>query len=275
MFERLRQVGEGAFVPFLVAGDPDAETSLEAMLALADAGADALEVGLPFSDPVADGPVIQRADTRALAAGTRTGNAFELLAAVRRLRPELPIGLLVYANLVEARGLDCFYADAAAAGIDSVLVADAPTIEARPFAAAARRAGVAPVLMAAPTSTRKHLSTVAELGAAYTYVVTRAGVTGADQTARTDHRTLLARLRKLGAPPALLGFGISTPEQVRAALAAGAAGAISGSAVVALVEAHLADRPAMLAALTAFCTVMKAATRRESVPGRPAPVVTR
>lgn len=261
MFARLRAAGEGAFVPFVVAGDPDPESSLAAMLALADAGADALEVGLPFSDPIADGPVIQRADARALASGTRTGNALELLAELRRRRPELPVGLLVYANLLEARGVDRFYADAAAAGVDSVLVADAPTAEVGPFAAAARRAGVAPVLIATPTSTDEHLRAVAALGSGYTYVVTRAGVTGADREAATDHRALLSRLSELGAAPALLGFGIAEPTQVRAAVAAGAAGAISGSAVVALVETHLGDRTATLAALTSLCAAMKTATR--------------
>ncbi|MBM4394137.1 MAG: tryptophan synthase subunit alpha [Deltaproteobacteria bacterium] len=261
MFARLAAAGEGAFVPFLVLGDPDPATSLDLLFALADGGADALELGIPFSDPVADGPAIQAADLRALAAGARPRDCLGLVAAFRARRPDVPVGLLVYANLVEAPGREAFYAAAAVAGVDSVLVADVPTVEAAPYAAAARAAGVAPVLIAAPNSPDAHLADVARLGAAYTYVVTRTGVTGADERAATGHRALLDRLAGLGAPPALLGFGISSPEHVRAAIAAGAAGAISGSAVVARVESHLGDPAAMRADVLTFVTEMKAATR--------------
>ncbi|MBK8481116.1 MAG: tryptophan synthase subunit alpha [Proteobacteria bacterium] len=262
LFERLRAAGEGAFVPFSVLGDPDPATSLEIVRTLVEAGADALELGLPFSDPVADGPTIQAADVRALAAGTRLQHAWALIRALRDEFPALPIGLLVYANLVERHGAPAFYATAAAAGVDSVLVADLPTLEAPPYVAAALAAGISPVLIATPSCSDTTLSEIARLGAAYTYVVARSGVTGADMTAPALDGRLLERLAAVQAAPALLGFGIAHPEHVRTALALGAAGAISGSAIVQRIERHLDAPSEMLRVLAAFVREMKAATRQ-------------
>jgi len=235
MFARLTRAGEGAFIPFAMLGDPDPGRSLAAVRALARAGADALELGLPFSDPIADGPVIQAAATRALAAGVHRRDCWEIVASVRAEFPALPIGLLVYANLVCHREPAAFYGEAASAGVDSVLVADLPVLEAEPVAAAAREHGIAPVYIAPPNAEPARLRAIAAAGEAYTYVTSREGVTGADQRLRRDLSGIIATLRELGAPPPVLGFGIANPEQVRAALAMGAAGAISGSAVVKLV----------------------------------------
>lgn len=259
-FQGLRARREGAFVPFTVLGDPDPETSLAIVRALVRGGADALELGIPFSDPVADGPVIQAADVRALAAGVRPAHAWEIVRAVRAESPALPIGLLVYANLVEARGREPFYRSAAEAGVDSILVADVPTLEAVAFAECARRAGVQPVLIATPNSDDRHLQAIARLGGGYTYVVTRVGVTGADREAQSNQAGLLEKLRGFGAPPALVGFGVSRPEHVRAALADGAVGAICGSAIVRRIEQNLGDRAALLAAVEALVRELKAAT---------------
>lgn len=267
LFERLRAgpAPRGALVPFVVLGDPDLETSLEVIRALLRGGADALELGLPFSDPVADGPVIQAAAVRALAAGAAPARCWELLARVRAEAPDVPLGLLVYANLVVGPGLERFYRRAAEAGVDSVLVADVPTLEAAPFVAAARARGVAPVLIAPSNASDARLDAIARDAEAYVYVVTRKGVTGADRELDLrDAQALLARLRARAAAPALLGFGISRPEHVRAALAAGAAGAISGSAVVAHVARFAAgalDRPGLLAAVEGFVAGLAAATR--------------
>jgi tryptophan synthase alpha chain len=260
MFERLSEADEGAFVPFLVLGDPTPRESLEAIAAVVRGGADALELGIPFSDPVADGPTIQAADQRALAAGTRPRGALALVAEIRAAHPALPIGLLVYANLVEAPGRDAFYRRVAEAGVDSVLVADAPTLEAAAYVDSAMRHGIDPVLIATPNASEGALRLVARLCRGYTYVVSRAGVTGVERQAGLAHQRLCAQLADLGAPPSLLGFGISTPAQVRAAIEGGAAGAISGSAVVALVERHLADPEARALALEQFTRSLKAAT---------------
>jgi tryptophan synthase alpha chain len=219
---------EGAFGAFVMLGDPLAPP----LDLLIEAGADMLELGIPFSDPIADGPVIQAAAVRALAAGITPAYCFAALAAFRQRHPSVPVGLLTYANLVVARGVGAFYAAAAAAGVDSVLVADVPMIEAAPFIEAARAARIAPVLIAAPNTPPARLAQIAGAGEGYTYCVARAGVTGAGAEARFDHEEMLAALREAGAPPPVFGFGISTPAHVRAALAAGAAGAISGSAIV-------------------------------------------
>jgi tryptophan synthase alpha chain len=203
--------------------------------------------------------VNQAAARRALAAGVRTRDCWTLLAEVRAAAPALPIGLLVYANLVVRRGLDDFYGEAASAGVDAVLVADVPTLEADPFVASALGHGIDPVLIAPPNAGPERLAAVARLSRGYTYVVTRPGVTGVDGVLRGGQRELLERLRALGAPPPLLGFGISRPEHVRQALEQGAAGAISGSAVVAHIPQHAGDPENLLAALRAFVRAMRAA----------------
>ena len=258
MFRALAARGEGAFGAFVTLGDPDLETSAAILDALVEGGADMLEVGIPFSDPVADGPVIQAAAVRALERGVTPADCFDLLRAFRARHPEVPVGLLTYANLVVARGRDAFYEAAAQAGVDSVLVADVPMMEAEPYLAAARGAGVAPVLIVAPNTPEATLRRIAAAGEGYTYCVARAGVTGADQEVRFGHSQLLGTLRALDAPPPVFGFGISRPEHVALALEAGAAGVISGSAIVRLV----ADNPGDEAeAVRGFVAGMKAATR--------------
>ncbi|HEY3359721.1 MAG TPA: tryptophan synthase subunit alpha [Polyangia bacterium] len=260
LFAAAAAAPRGVFVPFVMLGDPDLALSRRILGALVAGGADALELGLPFSDPVADGPVIQAAGVRALGAGVRTRDCWALLRELRAAAPEVPVGLLVYANLVVNHGVDAFYGAAAAAGVDSVLVADVPTLEAAPFVSSATRHGIAPVLIAPPNASDERLAVIARLGRGYTYVVTRAGVTGADEALRGGQERLLARLRALGAPPPLLGFGISRPEHVAQAIAAGAAGAISGSAVVAHIPRLAHDPEALLAELRAFVARMRAAT---------------
>jgi tryptophan synthase alpha chain len=252
-YARMFARNEGVFGAFVMLGDPDLETSAAILDALIESGADMIEVGIPFSDPVADGPVIQAAAVRALAAGVRPGDCFALIRGFRERHPEVPVGILTYANLVLARGRDAFYRAAAEAGADSVLVADVPVMEAGPWIASARAAGIAPVLIAASNTPPERLAEIAALGGGYTYCVARAGVTGADAQVRLDHREMLEALGRAGAPPPIFGFGISKPEHVRAALEAGAAGVISGSAIVALAAAGGDVRE--------FVTAMKSATR--------------
>lgn len=227
MFERLGE--EGAFGAFVMLGDPDRHTSAAVLDALVEGGADMIEVGIPFSDPVADGPVIQAAASRALAAGVRVADCFDLIAGFRNRHPQVPIGILTYANIVRARA--GFMHDAAEAGADSLLIADVPTLEAEPFVREMEQAGLEPVLIAAANTPDAALQRVARLSKAYTYCVSRAGITGTHEGGRFDSR-LTERLCGFGAPPQVFGFGISKPEHVRAALAAGAKGVICGSAIV-------------------------------------------
>jgi tryptophan synthase alpha chain len=261
MFSGLSQKNEGAFVPFTVIGDPSLEASADIVEALVQGGADALELGIPFSDPVADGPTIQAAGVRALAAGVRPAGCFEVLAKVRADHPEIPIGLLVYANLVVAKGKDTFFKKAADAGVDSVLIADLPTFEAAEFVETATANGVQPVFIAPPNADQARLKTIASMTQGYTYVVARSGVTGCDDTVSIGHKSIFQTLKELGAPPSMLGFGISTPDHVRTGLKAGADGVISGSAVVSRVEKGAGDVKQLTADLTAFVSSMKAAAR--------------
>lgn len=260
-FEALAKKNEGAFIPFVTIGDPDAEQSFAIIKTLIDAGADALELGIPFSDPSADGVTIQMAALRALNANINTDVCLEILTRVRAYAPDIPIGLLLYGNLVFARGIDNFYRDVAAAGVDSVLIADLPIRESKPFRAAAIAHGVAPIFIAPPNASDATLEKVAEYGAAYTYVLSRVGVTGTETEAEMTGHKLIDILDKYQAPPSVIGFGISKPEQVKAALATGAKGAISGSAVVKIIENNLDDHQAMLQELAEFVQAMKQATK--------------
>lgn len=262
LFKQLKERKEGAFIPFVTLGDPSPEQSLKIIDTLIEAGADALELGIPFSDPLADGPTIQNATLRAFAAGVTPSQCFEMLAAIRQKHPTIPIGLLMYANLVFSRGIDEFYAQCEKAGVDSVLVADVPVEESAPFRQAALRHNVAPIFICPPNADDELLRQIASHGRGYTYLLSRAGVTGAENRAALPLHHLVEKLTEYHAAPPLQGFGISAPDQVTAAIDAGAAGAISGSAIVKIIEKNL-DKPAvMLEELGAFVRAMKAGTRQ-------------
>ncbi len=260
-FEKLAAKSEGAFIPFVTIGDPNAEQSFAIIKTLIDAGADALELGIPFSDPSADGVTIQMAALRALNANINTDICLDILTRIRAYAPDIPIGLLLYGNLIFARGIDNFYRDVASAGVDSVLIADLPIRESEPFRKAAATHGVAAIFIAPPNASDTTLQKVAEFSTGYTYVLSRVGVTGTETEAEMTGHKLIDVLDKYQAAPAVIGFGISKPEQVKAALATGAKGAISGSAVVKIIENNLSDHQAMLTALTEFVQAMKQATK--------------
>ncbi|MFJ5415926.1 tryptophan synthase subunit alpha [Pectobacterium carotovorum] len=261
LFNRLSEKKEGAFVPFVTLGDPSPGQSLKIIDTLIAAGADALELGVPFSDPLADGPTIQDANLRAFAAGVTPDQCFEMLAAIRQKYPEIPIGLLMYANLVFSNGIDEFYQRCAQVGVDSVLVADVPVVESAPFRTAALRHGIAPIFICPPNADDELLREIASYSRGYTYLVSRAGVTGAEKRAQLPLNHLVAKLNAYHAAPPLQGFGISDPAQVRETLASGTAGAISGSAIVRIIEKNLNQPDVMLSELHAFVSEMKAATR--------------
>lgn len=231
---RFANLKSGAFMPFWMLGDPDLETCFERISVLVDNGADALELGVPFSDPVADGPVVQRAAMRALNAHANLEACFKLLTRIRSKYPQIPISLLTYANLAICKGEDWFYGECAKAGVDAVLLADVPTLEAEYFCQIAATHNIDPVLIGTPNMSDAQIAVVARLSKGYVYGVTRAGVTGADEKIVLSSMALIEKLKKAGVPPVILGFGISKPEHVRQALSEGAAGAISGSAIVQL-----------------------------------------
>jgi tryptophan synthase alpha chain len=251
MFGRLD--GEGAFGAFLMLGDPNLGASAALLDSLVEGGADMIEVGIPFSDPVADGPVIQAAAQRALGAGVRVGDCLDLIAGFRARHPDIPVGILTYANIVVARA--GFMRAAVEAGADSLLIADVPALEAQPYVEQMTQAGIEPVLIAAANTPDATLARIGKLSRAYTYCVSRAGITGTHAGGQFD-AGLVERLERAGAPPPIFGFGISKAEHVRAALSAGAKGVICGSAIV--------DLAARGGDVAGFVRTLKAATRNES-----------
>ncbi|SQI41084.1 Tryptophan synthase alpha chain [Leminorella richardii] len=262
LFSQLKSKGEGAFVPFVTLGDPSPELSLKIIDTLIEAGADALELGIPFSDPLADGPTIQSATLRAFASGVTPSLCFDLLAQIRARHPDIPIGLLMYANLVFTRGIDAFYARCAEVGVDSVLVADVPFEESEPFRTAAMCHGIAPIFICPPNASDELLRQIATHGRGYTYLLSRAGVTGAENKAHQPLEHLIQALNEYHAAPAIQGFGISEAAQVKAALDSGAAGAISGSAIVKIIEEYHSQPDEMLRRLADFVARLKAATKK-------------
>lgn len=259
-FSHLRQQQQGAFVPFVMLGDPNLELSRQIIVTLIENGADALELGIPFSDPIADGPVIQAAAIRALENGATVARCFELIASIREDYAEIPIGLLVYSNLVVGNSIDNFYQQASKAGVDSVLVADVPVLESERFVAAAKTHQIAPIFIATPNADEATIKAVAEQSQGYTYLLSRAGVTGTEVKAEMPLDGIIENLKKYQAPPSLLGFGISSPLQVKQAISAGADGAISGSAVVKIIQQHIDAPEKLLQTLGEFIAKMKQAT---------------
>lgn len=260
-FRQLKEANQGAFVPFVTICDPHFDLSLKIIRCLIENGADALELGIPFSDPIADGPVIQKASIRALEAGATTGKCFELIKIIRQEYPEIPIGLLLYSNLLVSNGIGNFYQSAQNAGVDSVLIADVPIIESSRFIEEAEKYSIQPIFIATPNASQEVLKQVAELGQGYTYLLSRAGVTGTEVKAEMPIENILSSLKSYNAPPSLLGFGISGVEQVKEAISLGVEGVISGSAVVKIIQDNLADEKQLLNQLGAFIAIMKAATR--------------
>ena len=263
-FKLLKEKKEGAFFPFVTVCDPDFDTSLEILKTLLKGGADGLELGFPFSDPCADGPVIQKADKRALSSGATTDDFFLVIKKLRALDNLIPISILVYANVVVARGIDKFYKDAAEAGIDAVLVPDIPVNmlnTSDDFEKSAQKYGVDTVLIAPPNADDELLENIAKHSKGYTYILSRYGITGTENTFGKPVR-VIQKIEELHGATPVLGFGISTPEHVKKALEIGAKGVIAGSACVKIIEDNLHGLPLLYARLESYVKEMKDATRK-------------
>jgi tryptophan synthase alpha chain len=225
-------------IAYLTAGDPSLADTYAIALAAIDAGADVIELGVPFSDPLADGPVIQRASERAVARGVRLTDVLSLAAQLRKARPAVGLVLFSYLNPVIRMGLPAFCAAASAAGVDGVLLTDMIVEEAAEYLAAMRANNLAPIFLAAPTSPDARLAAIAAASQGFVYAISRVGITGTQTTLASDAAQLVARLRRFTEPldlPIALGFGISNAAHV-AAVAQFADAAVIGSALVALIE---------------------------------------
>ncbi len=226
--------GRKSLVAYLTAGDPTPEKTPELVAALERGGADLIELGVPFSDPIADGPVIQRGAERALKAGTNVKRVLDIARAIRQ-NSEIPLLLFTYINPVMKYGLEKLACDAKAAGIDGCLLTDVSVEEAGSYVGAMRGAGLDTVFLAAPTSTPERLKLVAEYSSGFIYLVSRTGVTGERESISDSVAPLVASMRAITKLPLAVGFGISTPEQARE-VARQADGVVVGSAIVRLIE---------------------------------------
>jgi tryptophan synthase alpha chain len=259
-FKRAAARREAALIPFAVAGDPGPEAFLEIIKAYVDGGADVLEIGYPFSDPVADGPVNQRAAIRAIGAGLNHALFFSLVKEIRAFT-DIPIGLLTYANTINRLGAETFCKKSARAGIDSILVADMPPEESGELEIGMRKHGIGRVYIVSEFTPNERMRYICGHVDSFVYVVSRPGVTGADAELSASVKATLGRLRRVTGKPAAVGFGIAAPEHAREVAKAGAQGVIVGSALVRVIEDAVGKGANPARELKKRVKALKAATR--------------
>jgi tryptophan synthase alpha chain len=255
-FDALKRDKRTALIPYICAGDPFPETTADVMLALAIAGADVIELGVPFSDPMADGPVIQKASERALAKGIGMAQVLSYVQAFRAKNTSTPVVLMGYANPIERYGIDRFIADAKAAGVDGVLVVDYPPEEAEAFAAQLKAVSLDPIFLLAPTSTDERMASVGRIASGYVYYVSLKGVTGAGHLDTDAVARVLPRIRKHVSVPVGVGFGIRDAATAQA-IGRVADAVVIGSRLVQIMETQKRDTVAPAAA--AFITEIRTA----------------
>ena len=255
-------VKKPVFIGFTVAGDPDKTTCVRIARALIAGGTDILELGIPFSDPVADGPTIQKADERALATGTTPDTVFEIVREIRK-ESKVPIVFLTYYNIVHHRGIERFYHEAHDAGVDGILIADMPVEESEEVCAVASRYNIDPIFLVTQTTSDDRINKIAGKARGYLYLVAVLGVTGVREQVSEGAIDLLQRVRIHTPLPLALGFGISTPAHAQICACAGADGVIVGSAIVGIVERNLKDPDAMERELKEYVSAMKNALIRD------------
>ncbi len=239
-FEHLARDKRKALIPYITAGDPQPSLTVPLMQGLVEAGADILELGVPFSDPMADGPVIQRAGERALKHGVGLADVLRMVSEFRRTDRETPVVLMGYANPIEAMGVDRFIAEAKRAEIDGVIVVDYPPEECDEFAATAKRHGIDPIFLLAPTSTEQRIEQVARVGSGYLYYVSLRGVTGAGHLDFSEVTSRIPKIRAATRLPIGVGFGIRDAQSARK-VAESADAVVIGSRIIQEIEAGAAE----------------------------------
>lgn len=235
-FENLQRAGRKALIPYITAGDPSPALTVPLLRALVDAGADILELGVPFSDPMADGPVVQRSGERALRQGVGLADVLGMARDFRHQNSHTPLVLMGYANPIEAMGAERFVREARAAGVDGVIVVDYPPEECEAFAALAKQNGIDPIFLLAPTSTERRIQEVARVGSGYLYYVSLRGVTGAGHLDLDDVAARIPRIRAATRLPIGVGFGIRDAESARR-VAQCADAVVIGSRIIQEIEA--------------------------------------
>ena len=260
-FARLRQTGERAFVPFVTCGDPDLQITRDLALAYLDAGADVLEIGIPFTDPLADGPTIQRASERALKAGTTMDDAFDLISQLRA-QTESPLVPMTYINPVYRIGFDAFAARCAAVGADGVIISDLPPEAGAEWIEAGRKHGVDTIFLVAPTSDKARLQSVAQSASGFIYAVARLGVTGAKTDVPPEIGELVSSLKSITETPICAGFGFGQADQIRRTLGETSLdGIVVASALIDKFENAFGSPADRIEAAAGLARELKAATR--------------
>lgn len=260
MFNQVEKRKEGAFIPFIVAGDPDFETSLEIVKEYVNNGADALEIGFPFSDPVADGPSVQTADIRSLESGMNTEKSFEFIRRIREFT-SIPIGLLVYYNLVYKMGIENFYKKADETGVNGILAADLPPEEAGEAIKYAKKYKIDQIFMVAQTTSNERIEEIVKMCSGFLYIVAVMGVTGARSDIKKSTVDLIKRVKDHTDLPLAVGFGISKPEHVSDVLKSGANGAIVASAMIDIITRNINDMEKTKSEIGRFSSELKEATK--------------
>jgi len=250
------ELNRAALIPFFVIGDPDFATSLELVKTAIDAGADILELGIPFSDPIADGPTIQKADIRALKNGMNVQKALDFIRQIKDYK-DIPIGLLMYYNLVYQYGTEKFLNAFHNAGVNSVLIADLSIDDADELCPTAVSAGLDTVFMVTPNTEPQRMERIASKSTGFIYTVSVLGVTGSRNTLSGNVQQLVRRLKEITDTPVCVGFGVSKPEHAAAISSAGADGVIIGSRIVSIIESNLDNKTRMRAETAAFITAVK------------------
>lgn len=254
--ELFSELTTAALIPFFVIGDPDYDTSLEIVKAAIDTGADVLELGIAFSDPIADGPTIQKADIRAMKNGIDVKKALGFIKEIKEYK-DIPIGLLMYYNLVYQYGVEKFFADFYAAGVNSVLVADLTIDDADEVTGPAKDAGMDTVFMVTPNTSDERKKLILSKTTGFVYTVSVLGVTGSRDQLSGSAGELVKGLKELADVPVCVGFGVSKPEHAAAIAAAGADGVIIGSKIIRLIEDNLGDKGKIVSEVSGFLTEVK------------------
>lgn len=261
--ELFSKLNRAALIPFFVIGDPDYQTSLELVRAAIDAGADVLELGIPFSDPIADGPTIQKADIRAINSGMNVHKALEFIRQIKAHK-DIPIGLLMYYNLIFQYGTEKFFSDFHKAGVNSILIADLSIDDADEVVAPAKAAGLDTVFMVTPNTQTERIKLIASKTTGFIYTVSLLGVTGSRDSLSDAVQGLVDKLKKLTNVPVCVGFGISKPEHAAMVAATGADGVIIGSRIVQIIEENLGNKNKAIAQVAGFIKEVKAALPQNS-----------
>jgi len=248
------------FIPFVILGDPSVEISIKIIHTLIQNGADGLELGIPFSDPLADGPIIQKANLRAFKANITIIKCFEILLKLRKLYNKIPIGILTYANLIFQFGIKKFYLKCSQIDIDSVLIADLPIEESLVFRTHALKNNIHPIFICPPNSNNTFLKKISVYSTGYIYLLSRPGVTGINKNLNLPSQNLLKKLKKLTQVPIIQGFGISNSHQIKDIILSGVSGVICGSIIIKIIEDNLNNYKNMIEQIKSLSLTFKRST---------------